>query len=263
MFRAGKTWATGETVALHPGRLHGCRSLRVRSVTDSANASLPPRSAPVTPPGVPVVGMVGGGQLARMTSQAATALGVGFRVLAGSAAESAAQVSAGTWLGDYRSLADLRDFAAGCDVITFDHEHVPDAHLTALEQEGVQVRPAAAALRFTQDKLAMRARLTGLGVACPRFAPVRTLAEVEEFADGSWPVVLKAVSGGYDGKGVWVCDSPAQAADVLAHGIKAIAEEYVPVRPRGSRFWRHARRTGRARCTRWCRRSSGTASAAR
>jgi 5-(carboxyamino)imidazole ribonucleotide synthase len=182
--------------------------------------------------------MVGGGQLARMTSQAAIGLGVGFRVLAGSAAESAAQVSAGTRLGDYRSLADLRDFAAGCDVLTFDHEHVPDAHLAALEQDGVQVRPAAAALRFTQDKLAMRERLTGLGVACPRFAPVQTLAEVEEFADGSWPVVLKAVSGGYDGKGVWVCDSPAEAATVLAntglaHGALLardgglLAEEYV------------------------------------
>ena len=172
--------------------------------------------------------MVGAGQLARMTSQAATGLGVGFRVLAGSAAESAAQVAAGTWLGDYRSLADLREFAAGCDVITFDHEHVPDAHLAALEQEGVHVRPAAAALRFTQDKLAMRERLTGLGVACPRFAPVRDLAEVEEFADGAWPVVLKAVSGGYDGKGVWVCESAAEAAEVLAHGIDCvIAEEYV------------------------------------
>jgi 5-(carboxyamino)imidazole ribonucleotide synthase len=232
MFRNGKTWAAGETVALQPGRLrsvrlYGGRSRRVPSVTDSVDAPLPPRSAPVTPPGVPVVGMVGGGQLARMTSQAATGLGVGFRVLAGSAAESAAQVAAGTWLGDYRSLADLRNFAAGCDVITFDHEHVPDAHLTALERDGVQVRPAAAALRFTQDKLAMRERLTGLGVACPRFAPVRTLAEVEEFADGSWPVVLKAVSGGYDGKGVWVCGSAAQAADVLAHGIEVIAEEYV------------------------------------
>jgi len=171
---------------------------------------------------------VRGGQLARMTSQAATGLGVGFRVLAASAVESAAQVAAGTWLGDYRLLADLRDFAAGCDMITFDHEHVPDAHLTALEQDGVQVRPAAAALRFTQDKLAMRERLTGLGVACPRFAPVRALAEVEEFADGSWPVVLKAVSGGYDGRGVWVCESATEAAEVLAHGINLIAEEYVP-----------------------------------
>ncbi len=195
-------------------------------MTGSADARHAP--APVTLPGVPVVGMVGGGQLARMTSQAATGLGVGFRVLAGSAADSAAQVVAGTRLGDHRSAADLRDFAAGCDVLTFDHEHVPGEFLAGLEQAGVQVRPGAAALRFTQDKLAMRERLTGLGVACPRFAPVRDLAEVEEFAGGAWPVVLKAVSGGYDGKGVWVCESAADAAAVLAHGIGLLAEEYVP-----------------------------------
>jgi 5-(carboxyamino)imidazole ribonucleotide synthase len=171
--------------------------------------------------------MVGGGQLARMTSQAATGLGVGFRVLAGHASDSAAQVVAGTRLGDYRSLEDLRAFAAGCDVLTFDHEHVPALHLQALLRDGITVRPDAAALRFTQDKLAMRERVAGLGIACPRFAPVRTIAEVEAFADGTWPLVLKAVSGGYDGKGVWVCESAAEAADVLAHGIDLIAEEYV------------------------------------
>jgi 5-(carboxyamino)imidazole ribonucleotide synthase len=171
--------------------------------------------------------MVGGGQLARMTGQAAIGLGVGFRVLAGSAADSAAQITTGTQLGDYRSLDDLRRFAAGCDVLTFDHEHVPGGHLAALELAGVQVRPAAAALRFTQDKLAMRERLTGLGIECPRFAPVRAVAEVAEFAAGTWPVVLKAVSGGYDGKGVWVCGSAAEAQAVLGHGIALIAEEYV------------------------------------
>jgi 5-(carboxyamino)imidazole ribonucleotide synthase len=182
-----------------------------------------PRSAPAPP----VVGMVGAGQLARMTSQAATGLGVGFRVLAGAADESAAQVVAGTRLGDYRSIEDLRGFAAGCDVITFDHEHVPGEHLAALERDGAAVRPGSAALRFTQDKLAMRERLTGLGIACPRFAPVRTLAEVEAFAGGTWPLVLKAVSGGYDGRGVWVCESAAEARDVLSHGIDLMAEEYV------------------------------------
>jgi 5-(carboxyamino)imidazole ribonucleotide synthase len=178
---------------------------------------------------MPVVGMVGGGQLARMTSQAATALGVGFRVLAGASDDSAAQVVAGTEVGDYRSLADLEAFAAGCDVVTFDHEHVPAVHLTALEARGVLLRPSAAALRFTQDKLAMRARLRGLGVPCPRFAPVRSPAEVEAFAAGAggWPVVLKAVSGGYDGKGVWVCQTPAEAAEVFSHGIDLMAEEYV------------------------------------
>jgi 5-(carboxyamino)imidazole ribonucleotide synthase len=182
--------------------------------------------------------MVGGGQLARMTSPAATGLGIGFRVLAGDAAESAAQVVAGTRLGDYRSLAALRDFAAGCDVLTFDHEHVPAPHLAALEQDGIKVRPDAAALRFTQDKLAMRERLTGMGIACPRFAPVRTTTDVEAFADGTWPLVLKAVSGGYDGRGVWICASAAEAEAVLAsaglaHGALLaevggiMAEEYV------------------------------------
>ena len=182
-----------------------------------------PRSAPASP----VVGMVGAGQLARMTSQAATGLGIGFRVLAATVSDSAAQVVAGTELGDYRSLAALRDFAASCDVLTFDHEHVPGPHLAALERDGVKVRPNAAALSFTQDKLAMRKRLTGMGIACPRYAPVGTAAEVEAFADGAWPVVLKAVSGGYDGKGVWVCESAAEAAAVLAHGLELIAEEYV------------------------------------
>jgi 5-(carboxyamino)imidazole ribonucleotide synthase len=202
-------------------------------VTDSAETPTRRASAPAPP----VVGMVGGGQLARMTSQAATGLGVGFRVLAAEPADSAARVAAGTVLGDYRSLAGLRDFAAGCDVLTFDHEHVPGSHLAALEQEGVQVRPDGAALRFTQDKLAMRGRLARMGIACPRFAPVQTLAEVEAFADGSWPVVLKAVSGGYDGRGVWVCDTAADASAVLAtrlaHGALLaeagglMAEEYV------------------------------------
>jgi 5-(carboxyamino)imidazole ribonucleotide synthase len=173
--------------------------------------------------------MVGAGQLARMTAQAAIGLGIGFRLLADSPDDSAAQIWAATQLGDYRSAADLRAFAVGCDVLTFDHEHVPGAHLTALERAGVRVRPGAAALRLTQDKLVMRERLTGLGIACPRFAPVTGTAAVQEFAGGSWPVVLKAVSGGYDGKGVWVCESAAQAADVLRQGagLTFLAEEYV------------------------------------
>jgi 5-(carboxyamino)imidazole ribonucleotide synthase len=172
--------------------------------------------------------MIGGGQLARMTCQAAIALGIGFRVLADSASDSAAQVWAQTQVGDFRSGSDLAAFAVGCDVVTFDHEHVPGEHLRELEQSGVRVRPAAAALRFTQDKLAMRDRLTALGIACPRYASVKNLADVQEFAAGHWPVVLKAVSGGYDGKGVWVCSGPAEAAEVLGYGIALLAEEHVP-----------------------------------
>ena len=200
-------------------------------MTDSADMpapDMPPPRRSLTP-GAPVLGMVGAGQLARMTAQAAIGLGIGLAILADSPDDSAAQVWAGTRVGDYRSLDDLRAFAAGCDVLTFDHEHVPGDHLAALEQAGVQLRPGPAALRLTQDKLAMRERLTGLRIACPRFASVTGLAAIEEFAAGSWPVVLKAVSGGYDGKGVWVCESAAQAATVLERGagLAFLVEEYV------------------------------------
>jgi 5-(carboxyamino)imidazole ribonucleotide synthase len=195
-------------------------------VSDTPRTQAP--AAPVAGPVVgPVVGMVGAGQLARMTCQAAIGLDVGLRILAESASDSAALIWAGTQVADYRSLEDLRDFAAGCDVLTFDHEHVPGPHLAALERAGVAVRPGAAALALTQDKLTMRQRLTRLGVACPRFLAITSLADVQEFAHGRWPVVLKAVSGGYDGKGVWVCETPAQARDVLGHGIALMAEEYV------------------------------------
>lgn len=179
--------------------------------------------------GGPLVGMVGAGQLARMTSQAATDLGVTFRVLADSPADSAAQVCAGTTIGDYRSPADLLAFAKGCDAVTFDHEHVPGEHLAELARAGVPVHPGPAALRYAQDKLAMRTRLSGLDVPCPRFAPVASLADVTDFAE-RWPatVVLKATRGGYDGKGVWVCRTAAEAEEVLSHGLPLIAEEFVP-----------------------------------
>ena len=198
----------------------------------AGNAGAADAAAAPSAPAVPVVGMVGAGQLARMTCQAAISLGIGFRVLAADAADSAAQVCAGTELGDYHSGAALMAFAAGCDVVTFDHEQVPAAQLAALERAGVAIRPGARALRLTQDKRAMREWLTGLGIPCPPFAPVASAAEIAVFAAAhGWPVVLKAVSGGYDGRGVWVCGTAAEAAEVLARagqrGLDLLAERYV------------------------------------
>ena len=84
----------------------------------------------------PVVGMVGAGQLARMTCQASIPLGIGFRVLADRPDDSAALVCPDTTVGGYPRLDDLLNFAAGCDVVTFDHEHVPGEHLAALAGAG-------------------------------------------------------------------------------------------------------------------------------
>lgn len=181
--------------------------------------------------GLPVVGMVGGGQLSRMTHQAAIALGLSLRVLADKTHDSAALVANGVEIGDHTSLEDLSRFAAGCEVITFDHEHVPGGLIESLEADGVQVHPSAAALRHAQDKLVMRERLAGLGVAVPAFCPVATREQLEGFARHvGWPLVLKAATGGYDGKGVWVVASLAEAEEVLASGVRLVAEQFVPLR---------------------------------
>src|SRR3954451_20824963 len=96
--------------------------------------------------GLPVVGMVGGGQLARMTHQAAIALGQSLRILAETPDDAAALIAPDIAIGTHTHLAALRTFAAGCDVLTFDHEHVPGEHLRALVAEGHTVYPRPQAL---------------------------------------------------------------------------------------------------------------------
>ncbi|MEO3767382.1 5-(carboxyamino)imidazole ribonucleotide synthase [Streptomyces sp. B8F3] len=180
----------------------------------------------------PVVGMIGGGQLARMTHQAGIPLGIRFKLLSGTSTDSAALVAGDTVVGDYRDLDTLREFARGCDVITFDHEHVPTEHLRALQAEGVAVRPGPDALVYAQDKGAMRARLTELGIPCPRHRIVSGPADVARFAreGGGFPVVLKTVRGGYDGKGVWVVRTEEDAAQPFRAGVPVLAEELVDFR---------------------------------
>jgi len=181
--------------------------------------------------GLPVVGMVGGGQLSRMTHQASIALGLSLKVLADATHDSAALVANGVTIGDHTSLDDLRSFAAGCEVVTFDHEHVPNGLLEALEAEGLRIAPGSAALRHAQDKIVMRERLAALGVPVPPFTPVATVRDVAGFAQHvGWPLVLKAATGGYDGKGVWVVRDEAEAADVVASGLRLVAEQLVPLR---------------------------------
>ena len=173
--------------------------------------------------GLPVVGMVGGGQLARMTHQAAISLGQSLRVLASAPDDGAALVVADVHIGEHTDLAALLAFAKGCDVVTFDHEHVPSAHIEALAAGGVTVAPSAAALRYAQDKRAMRVRLAELGAPIPRWAPGELIRELG--AETGWPVVAKAVRGGYDGRGVWFVGESDAPPDV-----EFIVEERVPLR---------------------------------
>lgn len=173
--------------------------------------------------------MVGGGQLARMTHEAGIPLGIKFKLLSDTPQDSAAQVVSEVVIGDYRDLDTLRAFARGCDVLTFDHEHVPTEHLRALEADGIRVRPGRDALVHAQDKGVMRAKLDEIGAPCPRHRIVTDPADAAAFAAevGGFPVILKTVRGGYDGKGVWVVRSEADAADPFRAGVPVLAEEKV------------------------------------
>nr|WP_082971304.1 5-(carboxyamino)imidazole ribonucleotide synthase [Mycobacterium sp. 852002-51971_SCH5477799-a] len=206
------------------------------AVPTTRPAGAAPTAAPrAAPRGVPVVAMVGGGQLARMTHQAAIALGQTLRVLATAADEPAALVARDVVIGSHTDLDDLRGVAAGADVLTFDHEHVPNELLEKLVAEGVNVAPPPQALVHAQDKLVMRRRLEALGVPVPRYAETRGVDELDAFARRiAGPVVVKAIRGGYDGRGVRMARDPAHAREIaeafLADDVPLMAEEQVNLR---------------------------------
>ena len=175
-----------------------------------------------TPPlraegGFPVVGIVGGGQLARMCQPPAVGLSLTLSVLAEAEDASAALVVPHSPVGAHTDAETVLDWARHCDVVTFDHEHVPAEVLDELVRAGVPVHPSPRALVHAQDKLVMRRRLSELGIPCPAWATARSAGDVEEFAArAGWPVVAKTPRGGYDGKGVRVCRSAADLDDWLA-----------------------------------------------
>jgi 5-(carboxyamino)imidazole ribonucleotide synthase len=178
------------------------------------------------------VGVIGGGQLARMMVPPAVHLGIDIRVLAeveGSSARLAA-----TRVGDYHDVATVVDFARDVDAVTFDHEHVPQDVLAALVAAGVAVHPSPDALAVAQDKIVMRRRLTELGLPVPDWDAVRDAASLDAFlADHGGRAVVKTARGGYDGKGVRVVRAAHEADDwfaLLAEGEALLVEELVEFR---------------------------------
>jgi 5-(carboxyamino)imidazole ribonucleotide synthase len=187
-----------------------------------------PRLDPRT--GLPVVAMVGGGQLARMTHQAAVALGQSLRVLSTGPDESAALVAADVRLGDHRDLDALLALAEGATVVTFDHEHVPTEHLRALEAAGHRVAPGPDALVHAQDKLVLRRALAAAGEPQPPWAEAASLEDIAAFGDRhGWPVVVKTPRGGYDGRGVFVVDEPDDVRELVDRYHALLVEQRVPM----------------------------------
>ncbi|CAB4628865.1 unannotated protein [freshwater metagenome] len=176
------------------------------------------------------VGVIGGGQLARMMIAPSKKLGISLKVLAES--EDSPAADAATMVGDYTQLSIVREFSKTVDVISFDHEHVPLDVLEALEAEGVNIQPPSRALRFAQNKLQMRKRLGELDLPMPAWAEVKDAKSLDDFIVANGGVaILKTPIGGYDGKGVMVVRSSSDASawlnDLDSFGGSLLAEEKV------------------------------------
>ena len=175
----------------------------------------------------PTVAVIGGGQLARMMQQSAVALGITLRALVEASDGSTGQVTVDKAVGAPADLDAVAALIDGADVLTFEHEHIPAATMEEAARL-VSVQPPASALLYAQDKIAMRERLTEMGIPCPAWARVEDEGQLEEFARTiGWPLIVKTPRGGYDGHGVAIAHSAADVESWWGTG-PLLAEALVP-----------------------------------
>jgi 5-(carboxyamino)imidazole ribonucleotide synthase len=177
----------------------------------------------------PVIGIVGGGQLARMLLAPAARLALPVVLLADP--EDAAAPFCRDLIAGRPDADGLRRLAEACDVLTVEHELVDLDTLADLEREGHLVRPSSATLAIAVDKARQRRVLGDHGIPLAPWLVTDAADRVEAFADEhGWPLVLKPPRGGYDGRGVFVADDAAAARAVLAEvGGEVVVEPRLPI----------------------------------
>lgn len=173
-----------------------------------------------------------------MMAPPASELGIALRVLVENEGSSAAQVVVDSPVGIASDTEAIRALVAGAQVLTFEHEHVPNDFLRELIAQGVSIQPGPDALLQAQDKIIMRDRLSSMGLPCPNYAALDRATDVavkqlDSFINQFGPeVVVKTSRGGYDGKGVRVVSASSEVADwfagVEAGGPALLVEEKVP-----------------------------------
>ena len=176
------------------------------------------------------IGILGGGQLGRMLAMAAARLGFKTHIYSPAGDNPAFAVSHQNTQADFDDENALRTFAAACDVVTYEWENVP-VDTCDLIDTICPVRPGADVLRISQDRIAEKTFVSGLGIAVPDFHPAGSLAELEEAVTlVGRPGVLKTRRFGYDGKGQTRIKDNTPLADAWAAigEQPAILEAFVP-----------------------------------
>ena len=168
----------------------------------------------------PIVGVIGAGQLARMMIAPAIALGVDLKLFAASSEDSAA-LSAEHVVGNFLNPDEVLAFAKTCDVITFEHELIPNSVIKVLEQNQVVVRPSSSAFIYSQNKAQMRKILQENNLPIPNW----NLYSGDKDPGIPFPLIAKSISGGYDGRGVWVVADESELRELLKIQPTLLLEE--------------------------------------
>ena len=172
-----------------------------------------PDFTPILPPAR--IGIIGGGQLGKMTAQKAKKLGFRVVVLDPSPDAPAGQVADEQIVGGLRDASRIRELVESCALTTYDIEHIDAQVLQALEAEGHVIRPSGKLLELVQDKLLQRDLYANAGIPQPEYARCDEPGP-EAFEAFGYPLVQKARKGGYDGRGVAIIEGPEQANSALA-----------------------------------------------
>ncbi|HEX2786946.1 MAG TPA: 5-(carboxyamino)imidazole ribonucleotide synthase [Ignavibacteria bacterium] len=154
------------------------------------------------------IGILGGGQLARMLIESSYKFGFDFKILANEEDSPAGIVTRYFQKGDFNNEADLIEFSKDCDVITLENEFIDYKKIEALEKLNKKVYPCSKIIKLIQDKLFQKDTLLKAGIPVADFVNVENKEDIVKFAkEHSYPVILKSRTMGYDGKGNYKIDS--------------------------------------------------------
>lgn len=161
----------------------------------------------------PRLGVVGGGQLAKMTALAALQLGCEVIVLERNNYSPAAQLATQSLVGNWDDPEALIKLASKTDVVSIENEFLDPDALEIIEKSGRPLYPSTATLRRIQDKLIQKQTLSEVGLETPQYAKVNRAQDIVTFAEATgWPVVLKTRRNGYDGKGNFTVSGAAEVS---------------------------------------------------
>lgn len=172
------------------------------------------------------IGIIGGGQLGKMTAQAAKQMGFYVTVLDPTPHCPAAHLADAQIVGELYDATTLTSLAQVSEVLTYDVEHIDVQTLKKLAQAGHVISPSPELLEIIQDKFLQKQQLSKYGIPVPPFAAFEQVTP-EHLAQFGFPVVQKARFGGYDGKGVVVLKNQADLEQILPG--PSILEQFIPI----------------------------------